>query len=200
MSGEAHERPRKSSKPLCLFHHHHAILKNAIMKAMQSEREGDFLHPLVCVVTERVPGWNNVWRNQFFTMHVGLLTYVRVPEVRRPPVGGGGALRGPRRRGLNDGTWGHLEGGAPRAGVRGKAPMRTRMGLALGARVRYHIYLDSHGFGAHRDVCPRRHIAGEDWGGALGLTDPWNGSVVEEGAQQRLATARRLAFDSRREI
>ena len=48
------------------------------MKAMQSEREGDSLHPLVCVVTERVPGWNNVLRNQFFTMHIGLLTYVRV--------------------------------------------------------------------------------------------------------------------------
>ena len=69
----------------------------------------------------------------------------------------------------------------------------------MGARVRYHIYLDSHGFGAHRDVCPRRHIAGEDWGGALGLTDPWNGSVVEEGAHQRLAAARRLALDEGRD-
>ena len=31
--------------------------------------------------------------------------------------------------------------------------------LALGARVRYHIYLDHHGFGAHRDACPRRRSA-----------------------------------------
>ena len=30
------------------------------------------------------------------------------------------------------------------------------------------------------------------------MTDPWNGSVVEEGAQQRLATARRLALDEGR--